>query len=197
MAYDVFLWYYGLKCLQRPRLLPHHKFAHLDFARENQTWDIERWKTIQFYSLMRKNLTWIVLMASNIIGMTLEMLSTWHSRGGSIMIFFLQWSFWLYRGVRQWQAMWRCCRGHHSWRTALICTVMTRSLNRTMLQFTTPTWQRTSSRRITMLFWTILRVPRSMSHWGTFRMDGKGSLPKWMSVPDHGCPLWTSLHYLE
>uniref|UniRef100_A0A3Q1AYA6 Transposase Tc1-like domain-containing protein n=1 Tax=Amphiprion ocellaris TaxID=80972 RepID=A0A3Q1AYA6_AMPOC len=56
------------KRIKRPRLLQRHKTACLDFAREHQTWDTERWK--KFYSLMRKNVTLTVQMASNVTGMT-------------------------------------------------------------------------------------------------------------------------------
>ena len=56
------------KRLQRPHLIQRHKIARFDFAREHQTWDTERWK--KFYSLMRKNLTLMVLIASNVTGMT-------------------------------------------------------------------------------------------------------------------------------
>ena len=56
------------KRLQRPRLLQRHKMARLAFARETKhgTFKVGR----KFYSLMRKNLTLMVLMASNATGMT-------------------------------------------------------------------------------------------------------------------------------
>uniref|UniRef100_A0A3P8U947 Tc1-like transposase DDE domain-containing protein n=1 Tax=Amphiprion percula TaxID=161767 RepID=A0A3P8U947_AMPPE len=61
------------KQIQRPRLLQRHKTARLDFAREHQTWDIERWKNgFQRYWHDKE--------------IPPEMFPTRHSGGGSIMI---------------------------------------------------------------------------------------------------------------
>uniref|UniRef100_A0A8C2K2V4 Transposase Tc1-like domain-containing protein n=1 Tax=Cyprinus carpio TaxID=7962 RepID=A0A8C2K2V4_CYPCA len=57
------------KRLQRPCLLPRYKLARLEFAREHQTWDTE---SFQRY--------W------HDTEISLEMFSTGHSGGGSIMI---------------------------------------------------------------------------------------------------------------
>ena len=62
-----------------------------------------------------------------------------------------QWSFRLCRAVKRQLAMWRCCRGHPSWLKAIVWVVMTGFFNRTVLQFTMPAWQKTSSREITSL----------------------------------------------
>uniref|UniRef100_A0A673HWS1 Transposase Tc1-like domain-containing protein n=1 Tax=Sinocyclocheilus rhinocerous TaxID=307959 RepID=A0A673HWS1_9TELE len=64
------------KRLQRPRLLPRPKLARLEFAREHQTWDIERWKKVLFSDEKKFNLD----------GYPTGDVSTRHSGGGFIMI---------------------------------------------------------------------------------------------------------------
>ncbi len=100
-------------------------------------------------------------MASNVTGMTRR--SHWRcflrstveeapSWSGVLFPSMGKWSFRLCRGIKRRLAMWTCCSRHPSWLRALVCAVMTGSFNRTTLQFTAPDWRRTSSRRITSLF---------------------------------------------
>ena len=170
------------KRFQRSRILQRHKTARLEFARNHQTWDVEKWRNVLFSDEKKLNLDDPDDFQRNWHGEDIspEIFSTEHSGWSSITV-------WVHSRTGNYGAASYARASKRRWihgmlkrlslfAEGVVCVEKTGFFNRIMLQFTLLVGQRiVFYRRITFVFWIIHRVHQTWTLSRTSRDGWQGT----------------------